>query len=62
MRAAEKDLPVKSMLAKLTCDSAKIEVGGHNLITLAHRGTYLVCKMSTIRVVGYCSINANKGT
>ena len=43
-----------------------IFVMGHTLITLAHRGTYLLglqnANYSTVRVVGYCSKNANKGT
>ena len=41
-------------------------IRGHTLITLAHKGTHLVCKMLTtvlcVRVVRYCSKNANKGT
>ena len=39
---------------------------GHTLNMLAHKGTYLVCKMlttvCTVRVVRYCSKDPNKDT
>ena len=40
-------LPIQCYTTCLVTPARTLSIRGHTLITLAHRGTYLVCKMLT---------------